>query len=280
MTFPCTTARSTISSSSRSRSGRAGAAVMRPTLLRTHDRRMPPRRTRLVAAAVRSPPPSLGGLATDPRSPWFRGLRQAALVPAAADLRHRLDRPVRRHRVGRRRGAGPVGRRRRRVRPRLRGQPRAQRRLDAAVLPRPPPVAGRRRERACSPRRPSTWSAARLPVEPAGAAASSPPTPAWTAFATALSGGDRPPQPAGRRQVSPRRLEHLVDDVDGRVRRLHVAADHRGRRGRSSGLAAGDREGPRPSPRSSPCRCSAWCACRPAGPGSAGPGSRGGSAAG
>src|SRR3954447_27055049 len=37
------------------------------------------------------------------------------------------------------------------------------------------------------------------------------------------------------------RLEDLVDDVDGRVRRLHVAADHR-RRGTRDGLVAGDRE--------------------------------------
>src|SRR3954451_14870623 len=37
------------------------------------------------------------------------------------------------------------------------------------------------------------------------------------------------------------RLEHLVDDVDGRVRRLHVAADHR-RRLTGDGLGAGDGE--------------------------------------
>ena len=41
-------------------------------------------------------------------------------------------------------------------------------------------------------------------------------------------GGDRPPQPltAAAGSARLRRLEHLVDDVDGRVRGLHVAAEH------------------------------------------------------
>src|SRR4051812_17348325 len=47
--------------------------------------------------------------------------------------------------------------------------------------------------------------------------------------------------PTESRSARRLRLEHLVDDVDGRVRRLHVAADHRGRLA-GDRLVAGDGE--------------------------------------
>src|SRR3954452_13699777 len=81
VTFPCTTASSTMSSSRRSRSGRCAGAVMASDPTEGQDRGMSNRRTRLLAAAGPVAAATLGGLATEPDSRWFRGLEKPAWYP-------------------------------------------------------------------------------------------------------------------------------------------------------------------------------------------------------
>src|SRR4051794_20905328 len=95
VTFPCTTASSTISSSSRSRSGVVAAPCQGPAPrdegwggtgslsmaldpTEGQDRGMSTRRPRLLAAAGPLAAAALGGLATDPGSRWFRELEKPA----------------------------------------------------------------------------------------------------------------------------------------------------------------------------------------------------------
>src|SRR5690349_12771571 len=81
VTFPCTTASSTMSSSRRSRSGRFAGAVIAPNPTEGQDRAMSTRRTRLLAAAGPLAAATLGGLATEPDSRWFRALEKPAWYP-------------------------------------------------------------------------------------------------------------------------------------------------------------------------------------------------------
>src|SRR4051812_20140907 len=97
VTFPCTTASSTMSSSRRSRSGRAapcqgpaprdegrggtGSFSIARNPTEGQDRAMSTRRTRLLAAAGPLAAATLGGLATDPDSRWFRELDKPDWYP-------------------------------------------------------------------------------------------------------------------------------------------------------------------------------------------------------
>src|SRR3954470_10327735 len=97
VTFPCTTASSTMSSSSRSRSGReapcqgpaprdevwggTGSFSIGSDPTEGQDRGMSTRRTRLLAAAGPLAAAALGGLATDPDGRWFRELDKPAWYP-------------------------------------------------------------------------------------------------------------------------------------------------------------------------------------------------------
>src|SRR6476620_8547661 len=81
VTFPCTTASSTMSSSSRSRSGVRAGAVMAAEPTEGQDRSVSTRRARLLAAAGPVTAAALGGLATDPDSRWFRELEKPDWYP-------------------------------------------------------------------------------------------------------------------------------------------------------------------------------------------------------
>ena len=193
-----------------------------------------PRGRRAAAAAALA-----GGLATDPDSRWFRalasppGTRRRQLSASSGPALYAGSR------LGVGRGAGPgaggPGPSPGRTRSTWRSTPPGRRCSSG------PPAVGGRRE--CAALAVSTADLVRRarPVCPAAAALA--PTP----------GGRRsrrrcpPRSPAGTaepgsRPSALRRLEHLVDDVDGRVGGLHVAAHHRGRLA-AQRLVAGDGEG-------------------------------------
>ena len=187
---------------------------------------MSTRGTRILAAAGPLAAGSLGGLATDPDSRWFRRAGQAAWYPPPqafgivwtglyAGMAWAGGRSAGR-------GGGPG------VRPRVQRRTSPQHRLDAAVLPGASALAGGGGE--CRPHRLDRRPGCRAsPVSRAAAGFLTP----VRGVDGVRDGADRGDRPAELDQGAVR-LEHLVDEVDRRVRRGDVPADDRGRGCRSA----------------------------------------------